>query len=147
MSTLLRPRKNPCASCPFRRDVPSGVWAESEYDKLPAYDGTTGEQAVAGALGVFLCHNDPARSVCAGWAALSNTDTLALRLASSLDKDVDVDACLDYTTAVPLFASGAEAAAHGKAEIMAPPAEATEVIGKVIKVRAAQGMPVKLDEE
>lgn len=138
----LKPRKSPCASCPFRRDVPSGVWAESEYDKLPAYDGTTGDQAMAGALGAFLCHNDPDRSICAGWAALSSTETLALRLAASMDRDVDVDACLDYTTDVPLFASGAEAAEHGKAEIQAPSEKASQVIGKVVRVRARTSKPV-----
>lgn len=143
----LKPRKTPCASCPYRRDVPSGVWAGSEYDKLPAYDGDTGEQAMAGALGVFLCHNDPDRSVCAGWAALSNYDTLALRMASRLDPDVDVQACLDYTTDVPLFASGAEAAEHGKAEIQAPSGKAIKTIGKVAKTRAARGKPVKTTEE
>ena len=138
----LKPRKSPCASCPFRRDVPSGVWAESEYDKLPAYDGTTGEQAMAGALGAFLCHNDPDKSICAGWAALSNYDTLALRMASRLDPDVDVQACVDYTTDVPLFASGAEAAEHGKREIEAPSDKAVSTIGKVVKVRARTSKPV-----
>lgn len=143
----LKPRKSPCASCPYRLDVPSGVWAESEYDKLPAYDGSTGDQAMAGALGVFLCHNDPARHVCAGWAALSNEHTLALRMASRLDPDVDTIACLDYTTDVPLFASGAEAAEHGKAEIAAPSDKAVSTIGKVTRTRAAQGKPVKTIEE
>jgi hypothetical protein len=142
----LRPRKSPCASCPFRRDVPSGVWAESEYEKLRAYDGTTGEQAMAGALGAFLCHNDPDRSICAGWAALSNTDTLALRLANSMDRDVDVIACLDYSTDVPLFSSGAEAADHGEREIEAPSEKASRVIGKVTKVRARSSKPVQTGE-
>ena len=32
------PAKSPCGSCPYRQDVPSGVWAASEYEKLPAYD-------------------------------------------------------------------------------------------------------------
>jgi hypothetical protein len=29
----------PCASCPYRKDVPSGIWAAHEYTKLLAYDG------------------------------------------------------------------------------------------------------------
>lgn len=139
----LRPRKSPCASCPFRRDVPSGVWAESEYDKLPGYDGETWEQT---AIGAFLCHNDPAASVCAGWAALSNEDTLALRMARYLDRELDVQACVDYATDVPLFASGAEAAEHGKREIEAPSDKAVKTIGKVTKTRAARGVPVKTKE-
>lgn len=32
--TKLTPRKTPCASCPYRKDVPSGVWEASEYEKL-----------------------------------------------------------------------------------------------------------------
>jgi hypothetical protein len=35
------PTKYPCPSCPYRKDVPSGVWAPEEYDKLPAYDNDT----------------------------------------------------------------------------------------------------------
>ncbi|WP_336794377.1 DUF6283 family protein [Gordonia malaquae] len=46
------PAPRPCESCPYRRDVPSGVWAESEYEKLRAYDAPTGEQPVR----LFLCH-------------------------------------------------------------------------------------------
>ncbi len=140
----LRPRKTPCASCPFRRDVPSGVWSAAEYDKLASYDGQPAEQAAAGALGVFLCHQagDTAQ-VCAGWAAVcGHQDCLALRLASSLDPDVDVDAVLDYTAGVPLFGSGAEAAEHGKAEIRDPSPEARATSAKVVRTRALRGQPV-----
>ena len=41
-----QPAKNPCGSCPYRKDVPSGVWAVSEYLKLVEYDRPTGEQPV-----------------------------------------------------------------------------------------------------
>ena len=44
--------KVPCGSCPYRRDVPSGIWEQHEYDKLPEYDGQTWEQNPA----LFLCH-------------------------------------------------------------------------------------------
>ena len=27
-------RSQPCSSCPYRKDVPSGVWAHHEYEKL-----------------------------------------------------------------------------------------------------------------
>jgi uncharacterized protein DUF6283 len=30
----IRPRRRPCPSCPYRRDVPSGLWDTCEYDKL-----------------------------------------------------------------------------------------------------------------
>ena len=74
------PKPYPCASCPYRCDVPSGVWDEDEYLKLPDYDEATGEQPP----GVFLCHQDDER-VCSGWAGTHDTeDLLSLRLAVSL---------------------------------------------------------------
>ena len=33
-----RVRPKPCASCPYRCDVPSGVWHPDEYAKLEVYD-------------------------------------------------------------------------------------------------------------
>lgn len=139
----LRPRpKGPCAFCPYRQDVPSGIWAESEYDKLPGYDGETWAQAEAGAAGVFQCHNEPGRTICAGWAHLANIDTLALRLAFRVDPEVDVQAVLDYTTDVPLFGSGAEAAEHGKRDLLHPSAAAMRAADKISDVRAMRGYPI-----
>lgn len=135
----LAPRKNPCATCPMRRDVPSGVWAASEYDKLTGYDGQTWEQTQPG---VFLCHQGN-HEICAGWAGVIDADeSLALRLAPKLDPEVDVQAIRDYTTAVPLFGSFAEAAAHGKASIEDPPPEAMIAVAKVAKTRQLRGQPV-----
>jgi hypothetical protein len=126
--------------------VPSGVWAESEYAKLTTYDGPTGEQAIAGAFGVFLCHqgND---EICSGWAALSDEETLALRMARVMDPDVDIQACIDHATDVPLFASGAEAAAHGMRDIKTPGPDARDAVSKIARVRALRGRPVGYGEE
>jgi hypothetical protein len=139
----MRPRKNPCPSCPYRRDVPSGVWAAAEYERLPGYDGPTHAQTE---IGVFLCHqgND---ELCSGWAALSDEDTLALRIARSIDPDVDIQACIDHATDVPLFASGAEAAAHGMREIETPGPDARDAVSKIARVRALRGRPVGYGEE
>ena len=63
MSVTLPPARTPCATCPYRTDVPSGVWAPEEYAKLLAYDEETAYQP----LSVFLCHQVDGR-VCAGWA-------------------------------------------------------------------------------
>lgn len=108
------PAPNPCGSCPYRCDVPSGLWDPTEYAKLPPYDGETFEQPP----GVFLCHQQDGR-VCAGWAGCHDMgQSLAIRIAvtnGSIDASI-----LDYATPVPLFASGAEAAAHGLAEVQAP---------------------------
>ena len=59
MTGLLTVRKRPCPSCPYRRDVPSGIWHESEYAKLPQFDGPTQDQLAAGAFALFHCHSQP----------------------------------------------------------------------------------------
>ena len=105
------PKPNPCASCPYRRDVPSGVWSEGEYVKLPDYDLATGDQP----LGVFCCHQDDDR-VCSGWAGTHDGEhLLALRMAQAGRQMTAeaVEATIEYVSPVPLFESGAEACAHG----------------------------------
>jgi hypothetical protein len=137
----LTPRPEPCATCPYRKNVPSGIWAETEYAKLEGYDGSTTEQAVANAVGVFYCHSAPEK-VCAGWAAVhGDPESFALRIASA--RGHDVHAVLAYSTDVPLFGSGHEAAAHGRAGIEEPDEAAKEAVAKVSKAREATGRPVR----
>ncbi len=126
---MKRPAANPCGSCPYRRDVPSGVWEIEEYEKLPQYDLDTGEQPP----GIFLCHQQDGR-ICAGWAGCHDmTQSLGIRLAASLGflDASEVDAVFDYTTKTPLWDSGAEAAEHGMAEVHKPDADARKVIDKL----------------
>lgn len=131
--TIGPPAPRPCSSCPYRRDVPSGIWGREEYEKLPRYDAATGEQP----LGVFLCHTAPGR-VCAGWAGCHDGEhLLALRLAAfagvmSID---DVGATVEYVSPVPLFVSGAAAAEHGLAEIANPGDRAAVAIAKITRTR------------
>lgn len=102
-------RLSPCPSCPYRRDVPSGIWAPSEYAKLPLYDLSTEEQAEVGAFAPFYCHATP-DFLCAGWAGCHDmAENLAMRLHH---RTID-PAVYDYVSPVPLFSSGAQAAAHG----------------------------------
>ena len=108
-------RKESCTSCPYRRDVPSGVWAESEYDRLAGYDAPTADQPPQ----AFHCHATP-EVICHGWAAVSKKhdhahDLLGLRLLASLG----------------LFDSHAEAAEHGKRDIENPSEEALEVVARL----------------
>lgn len=128
---MRQPAPRPCVSCPYRRDVPSGVWAPEEYANLPDYDLPTGEQP----YDVFGCHQQDGR-LCAGWVAVHDMDeSLGLRLAAAfgqLDAD-DLEAVRNYTTDVPVFASGAEAAAHGLARIEAPPSSARRMIAKLAR--------------
>jgi hypothetical protein len=123
------PAPAPCGSCPYRRDVPSGVWDEAEYAKLPEYDGSTGEQPPT----IFLCHQQDG-CLCAGWTATHDMDeNLGLRLALSTGtiSEKTYDAALDYETRVAVFASGAEAAEHGRKEIEAPSSRAVRAIDKL----------------
>jgi hypothetical protein len=123
------PRKTPCASCPYRRDVPSGVWDASEYEKLPRYDGDPAFQNPR----AFDCHQADGH-LCAGWLGHRDPyDLLAVRIGI-LHGTID-PACVDYTTDVPLFASGAEAAAHGMREIAHPGPKARTTIDKVLRRR------------
>lgn len=121
---MMTPRRTPCASCPYRRDVPSGIWITEEYDKLPGYDGSTYDQACANAIHPFLCHQRT-NELCGGWVGCHDMQhNLSIRIAS----DVDVESVLDYTSPIPLFRSGAEAAAHGKREVDDPGPAAQRMI-------------------
>lgn len=125
MTDLLKAPKVPCGSCPYRKDVPSGLWAQNEYDKLPGYDGPTWGQSTP----IFMCHQRDG-SLCAGWLACHGPhELLALRfVARNVDPSV-----FDYTTDVPVFKSGAEAREHGIRDIPSPKAKARKVIAGLVK--------------
>ncbi|WP_410595431.1 DUF6283 family protein [Amycolatopsis sp. lyj-23] len=137
---LKPPAPRPCASCPYRRDVPSGVWDESEYAKLARYDAETGQQP----SGLFQCHqnesDDAQRRICAGWAGCHNGDELlALRLAvfsGRISPETARETAM-YQSPVPLFDSGTEAAAHGVRDINNPDPDAVHAIKKIQRVRRA----------
>lgn len=114
----------PCGSCPYRKDVPSGIWAKNEYDKLPRYDGKTWEQAPE----VFMCHQRDG-CLCGGWLACHGPrELLALRFDRNIDPSV-----LDYKTDVPVFESGAAARAHGIKDIKRPKAKARKMVAGLVK--------------
>ena len=128
---MLAPPKKPCGSCPYRRDVPAGVWEAVEYEKLPAYDRETSSQPA----GVFLCHQRDG-CLCGGWLmAHDRAHLLALRFAAArLDPAVwDYDA-----GGVPCFGSGLEAAMHGLSGINEPSAAARRVIAGLERLQAAR---------
>lgn len=124
------PRKTPCASCPYRKNVPSGIWHDEEYAKLERYDVEMAYQPPA----LFMCHQAEG-DICSGWFAHKDPfDLLAVRLALSRGV-LDVDVAQDYSTTVPLFASGHEAAQHGTDKILAPDERAVSAIEKIVKKR------------
>jgi hypothetical protein len=128
------PAGRPCGTCPYRRDVPSGVWAADEYAKLPAYDQPTMQQPT----GLFLCHQQDGR-ICAGWAGCHDmAESLAVRLAvltGRLDGD-EAEALTSYRTPVPLWPDGVTAAVHGVRDVDEPGERAERAIGKLLNARA-----------
>jgi hypothetical protein len=136
-------RKTPCPSCPYRRDVPSGVWDASEYDKLPGYDGDIPEQLAAGALALFHCHQRTGE-LCAGWAGCHDMENnLAMRMHG---RDVD-PAAHEYVSPVPLFGSGAEAAEHGKRHLAEPDDAARVKIAQLIRLQSRLRSRNPVDQE
>lgn len=131
MSKVKPPQKRPCGSCPYRKDVPSGVWDASEYMKLPGFDLPTFDQP----QGVFLCHQQDGH-LCAGWCGTHDmTQNLGLRLAAikgSLTPE-EVEEVMDYVSPVPLFESGSEAAMHGLADIEQPDERAQTVVKNLLR--------------
>jgi hypothetical protein len=101
--------------------VPSGIWDEHEYDKLPAYDNPTWAQPPA----VFMCHQRDGH-MCAGWLACHDPHEL-LALRGTRGEPID-PAVFSYQTTVPVFASGAEARSHGIRDIPQPDQIARKMI-------------------
>lgn len=127
MSDLPAPPARPCGTCPYRRDVPSGIWAKEEYEKLPNYDGSIFEQIQNNAGGLFMCHQRDG-CLCGGWLATHGVDNLlAVRLMPIAPFDGP------YVSDVPVFASGAEAAAHGLKDIDNPSPAAQRKIDGLVK--------------
>jgi len=110
--------------------VPSGVWHEDEYAKLRRYDLPIAEQPVA----TFMCHQGDG-GVCSGWLGHADpSELLAVRIGI-IEERLD-PSCASYTTSVPLFASGAEAADHGEAEMQRPSDDAIAAVRKIVRVRS-----------
>ena len=117
-------RSMPCTACPYRRDVPSGLWASHEYDKLRGYDKPTGEQPFES----FACHATPDH-LCHGWAVVHTSrgheyDLLALRVFHPGETIPP--------SGVPLFASGNDAADWGQQDVDGPSVEAVQAIDRLL---------------
>jgi len=136
VSDSILPAARPCGTCPYRRDVPSGIWDESEYVKLPRYDLDTWEQIEAGAhRGFFYCHQQDGR-LCAGWVGCHDMATNAamrIGVSSGWISPENYEEVCDYETPVPLFDSGQEAHDHGMAEYHEPSPAARKRVAKLIQ--------------
>lgn len=121
----------PCGSCPYRRDVPSGIWSKEEYDKLLKYDGETWEQSPA----VFMCHQRDG-CLCGGWLACHDPRELFALRMFQMYQEID-PSVFDYKTDVPVFESGAAARAHGIKGIRRPGKRAKKIIAGLVR----KGLP------
>ncbi|WP_222596483.1 DUF6283 family protein [Nocardia neocaledoniensis] len=137
------PAPRPCVSCPYRRDVPSGVWELVEYEKLRAYAGDMGVQAPH----LFQCHQTDAgsrvRRMCAGWVGChGGGELLALRLAL-IQSRIGLrtfEQAQGHEPPVPLFTAGGEAAEHGQRDFDQPGLDAQLAIRKVARTRSDLSM-------
>jgi hypothetical protein len=134
-SKIQPPAAHPCGSCPYRRDVPSGIWAWEEYAKLPLYDRPTVEQP----LNVFLCHQNT-DSLCAGWCGCHDmAESYSLRYWAALGRLEDPESVYGYTTTTPLFATGMAAALHGMKAIRRPGPKAKRTMHQLAAKKARRG--------
>ena len=139
MTRAQLPAKSPCGSCPYRTDVPSGVWDPEEYAKLPQYDEDTPFQPT----GLFMCHQMDGR-ICTGWAGCHDmVHSLGVRIAISIGDltSDDADALMDYVSAVDLHPTGKAAAEHGMAEIETPTPQAVRTIRKITRTTTGKRTP------
>lgn len=128
----------PCNTCPYAKSTPSGLWAESEYAKLPKYDGETWEQDVH----LFSCHkHGPEDNVlCKGWLLTHGTDRLlALRVAGARGHTLDESVYAECDAEV--YESGLAAYEAGILEIPNPSPLAIRRIAQVRAQRAKTSVP------
>jgi len=122
--------KSPCATCPYRRDVPAGIWHPTEYAKLAEFDESPGP------LKTFLCHNSPdtpGDTACRGWLTV-HREGIAVRLGILQGQYSPEEVFAEV--AEPLYSSGKEAAAAGLAGCRRPSAEARRLMRKLARARA-----------
>ncbi len=71
--------REPCKTCPYRRDVPPGTWAREEFENLVEQDGQQFGR-------IFQCHaTKAAPQVCGGWLldqARRGVPCISLRMAA-----------------------------------------------------------------
>jgi hypothetical protein len=135
--------RSPCVSCPYRKDVPSGIWASQEYDKIEQYDAPTFAQP----RGVFMCHQQD-ESLCRGWLDCHGDSLLSVRMACStglLDETQVVEA-LVVGPSVPVFATAKEASKHGRKAIARPGPKAQALMDKILSQRERKMKEISVDD-
>lgn len=138
-----------CASCPYLRSHPSGVWSAAEYEKLRSYDtghpvnlpmpdGSTREVAMP-EIATFWCHQTNASgkpTACRGWLS-THRDHAAVNLAMHLGAIRPEDVPTEDESAT-YFASGTEACENGLRDVEAPSREACEMARRLTEKGAGR---------
>jgi hypothetical protein len=124
-------RPDPCEFCPYRRDVPSGVWSKEEYDKLEQYDRPTPEQPFSW----FGCHAQPSFA-CHGWAVVHGKQQGPYALLARRMFPFDIP-----EPVVALFASGHQAAKHGRHRMANPGRAARAAVARLMQYRRIRENP------
>ena len=119
-------RRKPCASCPYLKSTPSGVWAAEEYTRLCKYDGDMGSQLMEGGNGLFMCHQNNGEEttpcMCRGWTdthGAENLVAICLSLSSGGGGSKFPDDLWEHSGA-DVYASGQEACDAGMRDIEQP---------------------------
>lgn len=128
MSTL-NVLNSPCSSCPYRKDIPTGVWHASEYEKLRLYDDTAQNQAFI----PFHCHQEPEigkPTLCRGWLSV-HCESAAVRILGMQGNVTEEQVYAEVKE--PLYKSGNEAADAGLKGIKRPSKKARKIVERLIK--------------
>ena len=127
--------RNPCSSCPYRKDSPSGLWHPEEYEKLRAYDNED-VSLENGNLATFHCHQEKISgqdTVCKGWLMV-HQNTVAVRLCQ-YRHGIGIDQ-FEVDKGIELHESGNAAADHGERDIAKPKRKALDMAAKLTKTGA-----------
>jgi len=130
MAEPLDVKPEPCLTCPYRKDVPSGVWHREEYEKLRAYDDNLNPP-----LALFLCHQTNVANreiLCKGWVMV-HRDSIASRMGQLKG---EIDATAFTPCQVELHESGNAAADFGEMDVKRPKKKARKVVEKLHKTRS-----------
>jgi len=133
VSKPLQVRPNPCSTCPYAVETPSGVWSPEEYEKLRLFDDQHNPR-----MATFLCHHSPmteADAICRGWLTVHRKHpmvrVLILRGAITADE-------VYREPTVELYESGTEAADAGEMNIGNPGPRARKAIAKLLRQKGVR---------
>lgn len=85
--------REPCGSCPYRKDAPLRLWHPSEFDNLLEQDA---DPIQGRAFGCHATIKNDSTSVCAGWLLDQKRRGLpSIRLRMALMQSEDAQRCLE----------------------------------------------------